>query len=119
MNARANASAEDRIDFLRRVRQVREYTPEPIPDEIVNQILEVGRWSGSSANTQPTEIVVVRDAEAKRKLGEWGARPAANSAVSFVIVSKNEHAGLDEGRLGERLMLAAWAYGLGAALATL
>jgi nitroreductase len=114
-----NTSPEALIEFLRRLRQVREYTPGPVPDEMVHQILEVGRWSGSSSNSQPTEVIVVRDSGAKRKLGEWGARPAATSAVAFVIVSKNEGAGLDEGRLAERLMLAAWACGLGAALATL
>jgi len=110
----------DRIEFLRTLRQVREFTPEPVADDVVNDILEVGRWSGSSANKQPTEVVVVRDRDAREKIGDWGAKPAATAPVSFIIVTKNEHgAGMDEGRLGERLMLAAWAHGLGAAFATL
>jgi nitroreductase len=114
-----NASPEDLTEFLQQLRQVREYTSEPVAEDVIRSILEVGRWSGTSANTQPTEVVVVRDAEAKRKLGDWGTKPAATCAAAFVIVSRNEEAGLDEGRLGERLMLAAWAHGLGAAFATL
>ena len=114
-----SASAEDLTSFLRGLRQVREYTPEPVAEEVITGILEVGRWSGTSANTQPTEIVVVRDADVRTKLGGWGTKPAGAAPVSFVIVSRSDDPELDEGRLGERLMLAARAYGLGAAFATL
>ncbi len=114
-----SATTEDLITFLRGLRQVREYTSEPVSEEVINDILEVGRWSGSSANKQPTEVIVVRDRAVLEKLGGWGTKPAATSAVSFVIASKNDRPGMDEGRLGERLMLAARAHGLGAAFATL
>lgn len=114
-----SATAEDLVKFVRGLRQVREYSSEPVSEAIINDLLEVGRWSGSSANKQPTEVMVVRDAEVKRKIGDWGAKPAARAAVAFVILSKNKPFGFDEGRLGERLMLAARAHGLGASFATL
>ncbi len=114
-----SATAEDLLQFLRGLRQVREYTPEPVSENVINDILEVGHWSGSSANSQPTEVIVVRDPEVKEKLGGWGTKPAATSAVAFIICSTHERPGMDEGRLGERLMLAARAHGLGAAFATL
>ena len=114
-----SASPHDLQRFLRGLRQVREYTSEPVSGAIVDDILEVGRWSGTSANKQPTELVVIRDPEVKHKLGDWGAKPAATAAVVFLIVSKNNPFGVDEGRLGERLMLAAAAHGLGASFATL
>lgn len=114
-----SANPNELLEFLRRLRQVREYTSEPVSEEVINGLLEVGRWSGSGSNKQPTELIVVRDADAKRKIGDWGAKPVATCAVAFLIVSKNENPGVDEGRLAERLMLAAAANGLGAGIATL
>jgi nitroreductase len=114
-----SATPQDLVNFVRSLRQVREYTSEPVSEDVVADILEVGRWSGTSANKQPTEVLVIRDPDVKQKLAEWGANPAATCAVAFLILSKNDAFGPDEGRLGERLMLAAWGHGLGAAFATL
>ena len=113
------ASTADRLAFLRRLRAVKEYTPEPIPDSVVEEILEVGRWSASGANRQPWQVLVVRDSEVKQRLGEWGARPAATAAVVLLIVMASETPSLDEGRLAERLCLAAAAQDLGSTVATL
>ncbi len=111
--------ADDRIEFLRRLRSVKAFTPEPVPPEVIQDILEVGRWSGSASNRQPWEVIVVRDPEAKQKMGEWGANPAPTAAVVFLIVSNSDAAAFDEGRLAERLNLAALAHGLGSTVATL
>ncbi|HEX8966288.1 MAG TPA: nitroreductase family protein [Chloroflexota bacterium] len=107
------------LQFLRRLRAVREYTPEPVADDIVSQILEVGRWTSTGGNRQPSEVLVVRDPDVKRKFAEWGARPAGPSAVTLLIVSTSDGAAFDEGRLAERLALAARACGLGSCIATL
>jgi nitroreductase len=112
-------TSEDRIKFLRRLRAVKAFTPEPIPESVINDILEVGRWTGSGGNRQPWEVVVVRDPETNRKLGEWGANPAPTAAVVFVIVSNSDGAAFDEGRLAERLNLGAAAHGLGSTVATI
>jgi nitroreductase len=45
--------AKDRIAFLRGLRAVRQFRPDPIPQEVVDDILEVARWSGSAGNRQP------------------------------------------------------------------
>jgi nitroreductase len=37
------------------------YKTTPIPDEILNKILEAGRWAPSELNSQPVEFVVVKD----------------------------------------------------------
>ena len=50
-----------RIRFLRGLRAVRQLRPEPLPEAVLNDILEVARWSGSAGNRQPWEFVVVRD----------------------------------------------------------
>ena len=41
---------------------------DPIPDESVEKILEVGRWARSGANGQPWEFVVVKNDATKQAL---------------------------------------------------
>jgi nitroreductase len=118
------SQSEDLIKFLRNLRAVREYTPELVSDDAVHSILEVGRWSGSASNTQPTEIVVVRDPAIRQKIAENGARPAGAAAVALLVVTpgnaeRHDLELFDNGRLVERLLLAAKAVGLGANIATL
>jgi nitroreductase len=110
---------EEQLGFLRRLRAVREFTAEPVDEAAIGQILEVARWSASGGNRQPWQVVVVRDPAVKQKLGDWGARPAATAAVVFLLVMEGEQPSLDEGRLAERLCLAAAAVGLGSVVATL
>ncbi|MGE5596393.1 MAG: nitroreductase family protein [Hyphomicrobiales bacterium] len=117
-------NSNELIRFLRGLRAVREYTSEPIADSVLDDILEVGRWSGSASNNQPAEVVVVRDRAVLAKIGEGGARPAAGAAVALVIVTPGDAARhdlevFDEARLVERLLLAARAHGLGGNIATL
>ena len=78
-----------------------------------------GRWSASGSNRQPWDVVVVRDAAVKQKFGEWGARPAATADVVLLLVTAGPQSAFDEGRLAERLCLAAAAHGLGSTVATL
>jgi nitroreductase len=119
-----NQPANDKIRFLRGLRAVRDYTSDPIPEDVLRDILEVGRWSGSASNVQGTELVVVRDPQIKQRMSELGARPAAGAAAVLVIVTpgdseRRELEVFDNGRLVERLLLAAKAQGLGSNIATL
>jgi nitroreductase len=119
-----NEQTKDKIRFLRGLRAVRDYTPAPIPEEVLQDILEVGRWSGSSSNVQGTEVVVVRDAQMKRRMSELGARPAGGAAAVLVVITPGDPERLaieafDNGRLVERLLLAARAHDLGSNIATL
>lgn len=117
-------SAKDLIGFLRGLRAVRDYSSEPLAEEALADILEVGRWSGSASNTQPAEVVVVRDPEVKQKIADGGVKPAAGAAVALVILTpattgREELESFDTGRLVERLLLAAHAHGVGANIGTL
>ncbi len=47
---------------------VRKFKSDPIPDDTVEKILEVGRWAMSGANSQPWEFIVVKEPEIKRQL---------------------------------------------------
>jgi nitroreductase len=88
---------------------------------VLDDMLEVARWSGSARNLQPWELVVVRDRETLSALGalEGYAGHLAGAALGIVLVMAGEHRTqetYDEGRLSERLMLAAAAYGVGSSI---
>jgi nitroreductase len=106
---------------IRRVSQVRQYTDEPVPDDVVAQLLELARWTGSSRNTQPWQFIVVRDKETLRSLASL--RPninwAADAPVGIAIVLEGEgtQQSYDEGRLTERLLTGATMLGYGGGVA--
>lgn len=110
------------VRALRKVRQIREYTDEPVSQDDLNELLEVARWSGSSQNTQPWHFIVVTDKDALRTIGEqrpnigWvGESPLA---IAIVLNGKNPPSEYyDEGRVTERLLIAARELGLGAGTA--
>jgi nitroreductase len=58
----------DLIDALRTTGAVREFTDEAVPDEAVFRILDTARFAPSGGNRQGWRVVVVRDAEARRRL---------------------------------------------------
>jgi len=109
------------IQVLRKLRAVRRFADRPIPDDVMRDILEVGRRTGSSKNTQPWELVVVRDREMLKQLSELGgfAGYVAGAQVDIVLVMDSANNAFDCGRLAERLMLAAWAHGVGSCIASL
>ncbi len=56
------------LELVKNRVSVRKLKPDPIPDEYVNKILEIGRWAMSGANGQPWEFVVVKDPKIKKEL---------------------------------------------------
>jgi nitroreductase len=114
-----SAVATDYQAFLCRLRAVKDYTAEPVSQEALDAILEVGRWTGTGSNRQSTEVIVIRDPAVKQQLGAWGAAPAAGAAVVLLLVVKDDASAMDEGRMAERLCLGAAAVGLGSTVATI
>jgi len=107
---------------IRRVSQIRQYTDEPVPDEIVDGLLELARWTGSSKNSQPWHFIVVRDRETLKKIASlrpninWAAAAPVGIAIVLDGASPMGEA-YDEGRVTERLMTGATLLGYGAGVA--
>ena len=111
-------TTRDCISFLRTLRAVRSFRPDPVPQEVIDDILEVARWSGSASNRQPWEMIVVRERETLRSLAsvDGYAGHLARAPLGIVLVmggDRAEQETYDEGRLAERIMLAAHAHGVG------
>jgi nitroreductase len=121
MDNTSQADTRSKIALLRRVRQVRQFGPQPVPQDALNDILEVARWTGSGMNRQPWEFVVVHNPDTLKALSQGADAQAhlAGANVAIVVVMAGtapEIETYDEGRLAERLLLAAAAHGLGAGI---
>ncbi len=60
----------DLYEAMRTTASVREFTGEPLPDDVLHTILDNARFAPSGGNRQGTRIIVVRDLEARRALAE-------------------------------------------------
>jgi nitroreductase len=110
------------IDRIRTVRQIRQYAAEQVPNAVVKQLLQVAQWTGSSRNSQPWHFVVVTDKELLRKISELRApiNWLAGAPLGLAIVLDGESSmseAYDEGRVTERVLIAAHALGYGGGVA--
>jgi nitroreductase len=107
---------------IRRVSQIRQYSADPVPDDVVEELLELARWTGSSKNSQPWHFIVVRDKEKLRKIAalrpniNWAADAPVGIAIALDGASAMSEA-YDEGRVTERLLTGATLLGYGGGVA--
>jgi nitroreductase len=112
-----------KTEWLRSLRAVRQFSDRPIPDDVLLDILDTGRWTGSSKNTQPWDLVVVKNRETLAGLSKCGAFAwhiaNATLAVALVMHGEDPWTCIDEGRLTQNLMYAAWAHEVGSCIGSI
>jgi nitroreductase len=109
------ASTADRLRPLRRTRQYREFESEPLDGELLDALVDVARWTGSSRNTQPWRFIVITDPSTIRAMHQAGlpqTRGLATAVAALAIVlpadpDRAVHDAYDDGRVAERLLVAA------------
>ena len=110
-------------ELIRSLRAVRQFSKREIPDDVLRDILDTGRWTGSSKNTQPWDLIVVMNREtlvALSKCGQFAGHLAgATLAIALVMHGDDAWTCMDEGRLMQNLMLAAWAHGVGSCIGSI
>jgi nitroreductase len=111
----------DETRVLRTHRSVRRYAPKPIPDDVLLDILEAARWTGSAKNTQPWQVIVVREPGGLVALSRCGPymEHLAGARAAVVLVMDDANRAFDCGRLAQQLQLAAWAHGVGSCIGTI
>ncbi|MGH2532724.1 MAG: nitroreductase family protein [Thermomicrobiales bacterium] len=116
-------TVRDHIAFLRGLRSVRAFRLDPVPQQVVDDILDVARWSGSAKNLQPWEFVVVHDRATLQALAALPGYVTHLAGAAFVIAivlanerDRTEQETFDDGKVSERMMLAAAAHGVGACI---
>ncbi|MAU81212.1 MULTISPECIES: nitroreductase family protein [Gordonia] len=59
-------------DIMRTTFAARQFTDDPLPDDVLWRILDNARFAPSGGNRQGAHIIVIRDAEIKQRLSELG-----------------------------------------------
>ena len=106
----------DVIECVRSRRTVRTFKSDPIPEAVVTRILRAARWAPSSRNQQPWHLIVIRDRETLRKIGDvaTSGRFVAEAPMAVAIaMEKADRPDLDAGRALQQMELVAWSEGLG------
>lgn len=110
------------FDAIRTRRKINAYDSRPVEDEKLRQILEAGRRSPSSRNSQRWDFVVVKDRDRLRMLSEcWrGAAHIADAPAAIGVVApfsenlrENGSINFDLGQAVSSMMIAAADLGIG------
>jgi nitroreductase len=125
MGQHGEISGEALLELIKYRRSVRRYLPDPVPHEMVEQIVEAGRWAPSANNQQPWAFIVVTDQDQRTQVARHAsyylARHARVDEAPLLIVlcgqvrSRVYHKYLrgELGMAGIQMMLEATALGLG------
>jgi nitroreductase len=111
--------SDDLYQAIRSLRVVRAFRPDPIPGEVLDEILEAGRWTGSSKNRQGWAFIVVVDERDRLASAGSFTDPIRSSVATIALVRTDEGNDFDIGRVAQNLMLAAASRGIGSCPITL
>jgi len=111
---------ESLLELIRGRRSIRKFTPQEVPIQEIEELLEAARWAPSGGNAQPWQFVIVTERETIEALemvspGLFGEPPAI-IAMCFNkdrIQSTSELHYVDLGAALQNLLLMAYAKGLG------
>ncbi len=104
------------LEAVRTALAVRKYREKPVPPNIVRQIVEAGRLTGSSMNGQPWHFIVVENRDTLRRLGalaQTGPYVAQAPLAVVVAIEKTKFAVSDASRAIQSMILTAWSEGVG------
>lgn len=112
-------------DVIRLKRAVRKFQDKPLPEEMVQTILNAGRRSQSSKNEQTWHFIAIRDKailEALSKCGQWAGH-LAGAALGVAILTPEPtekfQTMFDAGQAAAFMQLAAWELGIGSVPASI
>jgi nitroreductase len=86
---------DDLLVLIKKRRSFRRFKPEPVPREMVRQVIEVGRHVPSAGNAQPWEFLVIEDKKTKKditmSITRDGARSLEKDPTMYVEVAVQPH----------------------------
>jgi len=112
------------LDLAKKRFSVRCYEAKPVPEEVLEKVLEAGHLAPSAANRQPCHLIVVRSEEQRRKLGityprDWFWQApviivvCVESSQAWVRSDSKNYADVDGAILVDHMTLCAADLGLG------
>ena len=112
-------------EAIRTKRAIRTFQDRPLSEEIVKTILNAGRRSQSSKNTQAWQFIAIQDKSILKELsqcGEWAGH-IAGAALCVAIVTPDPEGKFqimfDAGQAAAFMQLAGWEVGVGSVPASL
>lgn len=82
-----NISYDKFFNFVRARRAVRLFKPDPVPQEIINKVIEIGRYTQTGANMQPLRYVVLTP-EMMKKVAPIAMKTLAEYDLSTLDIGK-------------------------------
>ena len=78
------------IECVRARIETREFTPDPVPESVLQKILEAGRWSPSQRNRQPWHFIIVQERETLGQLAALAPSGSylADAPLAIVVVTE-------------------------------
>jgi len=74
------------IRIMKNHRSIRKYKDEMIPDEVIDNLIDVAQHAPNSINGQQSTIIVVKDKETKKKISEYaGNQPWIEECPVFFV----------------------------------
>jgi nitroreductase len=61
----------DLFHIMRTTRAMRRLKPDPVPDELVHQILQAGQWAANGGANQRWRFLVIKDRSIKEQVQKW------------------------------------------------
>ena len=112
------------LECIRTRRSIRKYKEDPVPDELLEKILEAGTWAPTGKGNQAPTIIAITNKEQRDRLmklnakimGAENADPFYGAPVVLLVVVDTQYpTACNDGELViENMLLAAHDLGLGA-----
>lgn len=106
----------DAMEAIRNRRSVRGFRKDPVPQKVIEGIIDAGRLAPTARNVQPWDFVVVRDAAARAALAKLAVTGPfiADAPVCVAVFCNDTKYWLEDGCAAtENIIIAARAHGLG------
>jgi len=110
------------VDCIATKLDIREFSNDDVPSNIISTILNSARYSGSGLNTQHWRFIVIKEKNNIKKLsedstsGQWIV--GANFAIILLTDPNYGFHLLDAGRVIQNMQLSAWDNGIGSGIYT-
>ena len=105
---------------IRNKRAVRAYTNDPVPDDIIEAIIDAGRRAQSAKNSQPWSFILIRDKEQLQRISTAGNFASHIPQAAFLVVLAGTPGyEFDLGQAAANMQLVAVEHGVGSCVTTL
>jgi len=106
----------DALEALKTRRSHRAYRPDPVPREVLEQMVDCGRLAASAMNMQPWTFIVVTNEEMRKKLADitdYGKFIAQSGACIVVFCEEGKYYLEDGSAAIQNILVAGQALGIG------